>query len=132
MTFRRRAGTGLLAGTAALAATVGLVTPAEAAVHECRISGDRTNCAYVTGIDPGSWLQMRTGPGYGYADVAHGRLDNGEEVGLGCWTTGDGAADNPNYRYWIQVDTGIRSGFVNDWYLDTGNAAVWQQRLPHC
>lgn len=76
------------------------------------------------------WLQMRTGPGYG--DVPYGRLNNGAEVGLDCWATGDGAADNPNYRYWMRIDTGVRSGFVNDWYLDTGSPAVWQQRIPQC
>ncbi|MES5820714.1 hypothetical protein [Streptomyces sp. RG80] len=132
MNLRSRTGRALFAVSAASAATLGLVTPAEAAIHDCRVSGDRANCAYVTGIDPGSWLQMRTGPGYGYADVPSGRLDNGREVGLACWTTGDGAADNPNYRYWMRVDVGVRSGFVNDWYLDTGSPAVWQQRIPQC
>ncbi|MFF8103470.1 hypothetical protein ACF07S_27715 [Streptomyces sp. NPDC016640] len=132
MKLRRRAGTGLFAAAAALAATLGLVTPAEAAIHDCQVSGDRAICAYVTGIDPGSWLQMRTGPGYGYADVPNGRLGNGQEVGLSCWTTGDGAADNPNYRYWMRVDVGVRSGFVNDWYLDTGNPDVWKQRIRQC
>lgn len=54
------------------------------------------------------------------------------EARLKCWSTGDGAADNPNYRYWMYTDTGVRAGWVNDWYLDTGNPAVWQQRIPHC
>ncbi|MFI1049995.1 hypothetical protein ACH4U3_30180 [Streptomyces griseoruber] len=132
MSFRRRAGTGLFAVLMAFAVTPTLVTPAEAAVHDCRVSGDRAVCAYVTGIDAGSWLNMRTGPGYGYADMPYGRLNNGAEVGLKCWSTGDGAADNPHSRYWMYIDTGVRAGWVNDWYLDTGDPAVWQQRIPHC
>ena len=63
MSLGRRAGTALFAVLTAFAGTLTLVTPAEAAVHDCRVSGDRAVCAYVTGIDPGSWLQVRTGPG---------------------------------------------------------------------
>ncbi|MEU2752423.1 hypothetical protein ABZ613_40200 [Streptomyces collinus] len=132
MTLRLRRPGALITALATAAAVLGLATPANAAIHRCSISGDMTNCTTVTGIDPGSWLQMRTGPGYGYANVPHGTLLNGDEVGLICWTTGDGAADNPNYRYWMLIDLGVRSGYVNDWYLNTGNPSVWQQQIRHC
>ncbi|MFJ2241172.1 hypothetical protein [Streptomyces sp. NPDC087859] len=86
-----------------------------------------------TGIDAGSWLQLRTGPGHRYADVPYGRLDNRAEVGLKCWSTGDGAADNPNYRYWMRVEVGNSySGYVNDWYLNTGSPDVWKQQIRQC
>ncbi|MFI6011095.1 hypothetical protein ACIBAG_20125 [Streptomyces sp. NPDC051243] len=51
MSFGRRAGAGPFAVLTAFAATLTLVTPAEAAVHDCRVSRERAVCAYVTGID---------------------------------------------------------------------------------
>lgn len=124
-----------IAGTAAMAfaGTVVVAGSANAAIYECRISGDRAKCTTVTGIDPGSWLQVRTGPGYGYANTwGFPRLYNGSEVGVACWTTGDGAADNPNWKYWIRVDNGVNSGYVNDWYLETGSPAQFKAVLNPC
>ncbi|MFJ3669623.1 hypothetical protein ACIPSE_24520 [Streptomyces sp. NPDC090106] len=110
-------------------------TPASADVYPCRMSDSTIPCTTVTGIDPGSWLQVRTGPGYGYGPIAeaYSRLYNGNQVGITCWTTGDGAVDNPNYRYWMRVEVGNSySGYVNDWYLNTGNSAVWKQQIRQC
>lgn len=125
-----------LATVFATAATV-MVTaaPANAATYPCERSGSIIPCTTVTGIDPGSWLQVRTGPGYGYGPIeqAYSRLYNGNEVGLGCWTTGDGAVDNPNYRYWMMVELpNSRTGFVNDWYLNSGSPDVWKQQVERC
>ncbi|MEU5396404.1 hypothetical protein [Streptomyces tibetensis] len=126
----RRPGA-LITALATAATVLGLATPADAAIHRCSISGDMTNCTVVTGIDPGSWLQMCTGPGYGYAHVPHGTLVNGDEVGLSCWTTGDGAADNLIFATGCSSTWG-RSGYVNDWHPNTGDPSVWQQQIRHC
>jgi hypothetical protein len=133
MSARRRGAA--IAGTAALvfASTVVVAESANAAIYDCNISGSRAKCANVTGIDPGSWLQVRTGPGYGYPDQpGFRRLYNGDSVGLSCWTTGDGAIDNPNWKYWIRVDTGTLTGYVNDWYLETGSPAQFKAVLREC
>lgn len=126
-------------GLAAVAATaltlLGTTTPANAATYPCQISGSTIPCTTVTGIDPGSWLQVRTGPGYGYGPIAaaYSRLYNGDQVGLTCWTLGEGAYDNPNYRYWMWVEVGnSHGGFVNDWYLNTGSPDVWKQQIRQC
>ncbi|SHI22569.1 hypothetical protein [Streptomyces sp. 3214.6] len=121
---------------AVLAATVSTVLAgagsASAAIHQCYISGDRTNCAYVTGINAGSYLAIRTAPSYGAAKLPGQQWHNGEELGVSCWTTGDPDADGHGYRYWMEVDTGVVTGYVNDWYLDTGGPSTWKQQLSHC
>ncbi|GAA4889022.1 hypothetical protein ACFPM3_18900 [Streptomyces coeruleoprunus] len=138
MSISSRARKALAAAATAVTAVAALMAtaaPANAAIHRCTISGDWTNCTTVTGIDPGSWLQVRTGPGYGYGPInlAYSRLYNGDEVGLTCWRTGDGAYDNPNYRYWMAVDVGNSNwGYVNDWYLNTGSPEVWKQHIRQC
>lgn len=106
---------------------------AQASVFPCNVSGHVINCTTVTGIDPGSYLQVRQGPGYGYPNQwGWPRLNNGDRVGLACWTTGDGAADNSGYRYWMRIDNGIAFGYVNDWYLSTGGPGSWQQIIRQC
>ncbi|KUN84308.1 hypothetical protein [Streptomyces griseoruber] len=110
-------------------------TSANAAIYPCQMSDSTIPCTTVTGIDPGSWLQVRTGPGYGYGPIAdaYSRLYNGDQVGITCWRLGDGAYDNPNYRYWMRVEVGgSNSGYVNDWYLNTGSADVWKQQIRQC
>jgi hypothetical protein len=122
-----------LALTAAAAAVLAGAGPAGAAIHSCRISGDPALCAYVTGIDAGSYLAVRTAPSYGAAkSAAFGPHHNGDELGVVCWTTGDPDADGHGYRYWMRVDNGIGDGYVNDWYLDTGGPGTWQAQVPHC
>ena len=107
--------------------------PAGAAIHPCSISGDRAECAYVTGIDAGS-----TSPYAPRPPTAHprppvvGDCDNGDELGLLCWTIGDPDADGHGYRYWMRVDNGIGDGYVNDWYLDAGGPGTWKSRIPQC
>ncbi|MEU1107152.1 hypothetical protein ABZ408_40380 [Streptomyces tibetensis] len=54
----RRPGA-LITALATAATVLGLATPADAAIHRCSISGDMTNCTVVTGIDPGSWREVR-------------------------------------------------------------------------
>ena len=109
---------------AAVAALQGTAVPANAAIHQCERSG--------------SWipyLLVRRGPGYGYDSIeaAYSRLYNGNEVGLSCWKLGDGAYDNPNYRYWMSIELpNSRWGYVNDWYLNTGNPDVWKQQIRQC
>ncbi|WP_328841467.1 hypothetical protein [Streptomyces europaeiscabiei] len=120
---------------AAVAALLGTAVPANAAIHQCERSGSWIPCTTVTGIDPGSYLLVRRGPGYGYDSIeaAYSRLYNGNEVGLSCWKLGDGAFDNPNYRYWMSIELpNSRSGYVNDWYLNTGNPDVWKQQIRQC
>ncbi|GHH51887.1 hypothetical protein FHS35_001181 [Streptomyces umbrinus] len=130
--LRALAATGAVL-TAAASAVVGGAGPAGAAIHQCGISGDRTNCAYVTGIDAGSHLAVRTGPSYGAAkSPVFGQYHNGDQLGLICWTTGDPDADGNGYRYWMRVDNGIGDGYVNDWYLDTGGPGTWKSQLPQC
>ncbi|MFJ6085026.1 hypothetical protein ACIQI8_26830 [Streptomyces sp. NPDC092369] len=107
--------------------------PAGAAIHQCSISGDRAKCAYVTGIDAGSALVVRTAPRYSASlSPVFGRYHNGDQLGLDCWTTGDPDADGHGYRYWMHVDNGIGDGYVNDWYLDTGGPATWKSQIPQC
>ncbi|MES5820715.1 hypothetical protein [Streptomyces sp. RG80] len=120
---------------ATAATMMATATPANAAIYTCRMSDANIPCTTVTGIDPGSWLQVRTAPSYsaGPIDQAYSRLYNGNQVGITCWTTGEGAADNPNYRYWMHIEVGnSRSGYVNDWYLDTGGPATWKQQIRQC
>ncbi|MFF9625718.1 hypothetical protein [Streptomyces griseosporeus] len=132
---RRKALVGLATAATATAALLGTAAPANAAIYQCVKNDHQQPCTTVTGIDPGSYLLVRTGPGYGYPsiEVAYSRLFNGDEVGLSCWTTGDGAYDNPNYHYWMSIDLpNSRWGYVNDWYLTTGNPDVWKQQLRQC
>jgi hypothetical protein len=118
----------LLAATLATGTLVvgGSNGPASADVRPCP-GGWRWYCAQVIGIDPGSYLGIRTQPHY--SSEVKWALHNGDWVAVSCWTYGDGAADNPNYNIWDYVDTGWYEGYVNDWYLDTGN--VRNQR-PQC
>jgi hypothetical protein len=75
----------------ALALSAAGTGTADAAIYDCRISGDRAKCSTVTGIDPGSWLQVRTGPGYGYPNQpGWPRLYNGPRSGCGCRTAPSG------------------------------------------
>ncbi|CAL9656364.1 hypothetical protein [Streptomyces sp. enrichment culture] len=93
------------------------------------------NCTTVTGIGPGSWLRVRTGPGHGYGPLHEpcSRLYNGNEAGPSCWTTGDGAYDDPGYRHWTQAGAGDSFwGCVNDRYPDTGHPDAWKQRIRPC
>ncbi|WP_326758004.1 hypothetical protein OG418_44615 [Streptomyces phaeochromogenes] len=130
--LRALVATGAVLTAAASAVLVG-AGPAGAAIHQCSISGDRTNCAYVTGIDAGSHLAVRTGPSYGAAkSPVFGQYHNGDQLGLICWTTGDPDADGNGYRYWMRVDNGIGDGYVNDWYLDTGGPGTWKSQIPQC
>ncbi|MFI6654751.1 hypothetical protein ACIBL8_04430 [Streptomyces sp. NPDC050523] len=119
---------------AALLAAAGLLTatPAQADPRPCpgAGAGDPARCAQVIGIKAGSSLVMRTEPRYGAAQVA--RFGNGQWMELDCWTTGDPDADGHGYRYWMQVSTGSRSGFVNDWYLDSGGPGTWKSQIPRC
>ncbi|MGW3290662.1 hypothetical protein ACWDR3_39125 [Streptomyces sp. NPDC001002] len=125
---------GAAAGTAVLLAGAGLLaaTPAQAAPRACPGSGpgDPARCAQVIGIDPGSSLVMRTAPRYSAGAVA--RWGNGQWLELDCWTTGDPDADGHGYRYWMLVSTGSSSGYVNDWYLDSGGPATWKPVIPQC
>ncbi|MEV6522289.1 hypothetical protein AB0M43_10135 [Longispora sp. NPDC051575] len=130
------AGTGLaLAPTAARAApSSGL---AITAIGYCRdidpgypASDGQSLCAKVTGINAGSYLGVRTTPHYG-SPVLY-RLYNGNTVEVDCWTTGDGAADKPSYRYWMGLYRASGPAYVNDWYLTTGGPGTWQPRLTHC
>jgi hypothetical protein len=124
--------TGAVLTVAASAVLTG-AGPAGAAIHTCSISGDRTQCAYVTGIDAGSHLAVRTAPRYSAPkSPVFGQYHNGDELGLICWTTGDPDADGHGYRYWMRVDNGIGDGYVNDWYLDTGGPNTWKSQLPQC
>ncbi|MGY6018824.1 hypothetical protein [Streptomyces spinosirectus] len=69
-------------------------------------------------------------PLYGAAQVA--RFGNGQWLDLDCWTTGAPDADGHGYRYWMQVSTGSRSGFVNDWYQDSDGPNTWKSQIRHC
>ncbi|KAF3468609.1 hypothetical protein [Streptomyces sp. Tu 3180] len=132
---RRKVTAAVVTAAAAVTTLLGTAAPANAAIHQCMRSGSWINCTTVTGIDPGSYLMVRTGPGYAYGpiDAAYSRLYNGNEVGLSCWKLGDGAYDNPGYRYWMSVElTNSRSGWVNDWYLNTGHPDVWKQQIREC
>jgi hypothetical protein len=133
--IRSRLGSTAAAGAAvALLAGAGLLTatPAQANPRPCPGSGagDPARCAQVIGIKAGSSLVMRTAPRYGAAQVA--RFGNGQWLELDCWTTGDPDADGHGYRYWMQVSTGSRNGFVNDWYLDSGGPGTWKSQIPQC
>jgi hypothetical protein len=132
---RSRRGSTAAAGAAvALLAGAGLLTaaPAQADPRPCpgAGAGDPARCAQVIGIDPGSALVIRTAPRYGAGEVA--RFGNGQWLELDCWTTGDPDADGHGYRYWMLVSTGSRSGYVNDWYLDSGGPGTWQAQIPQC
>ncbi|MCX5053266.1 MULTISPECIES: hypothetical protein [unclassified Streptomyces] len=133
--IRSRLGSAAAAGAAvALLAGAGLLTagPAQADPRPCPGAGpgDPARCAQVIDIDAGSSLVMRTAPRYGAGAVA--RFGNGQWLELDCWTTGDPDADGHGYRYWMQVSTGSASGYVNDWYLDSGGPNVWKSRIPQC
>jgi hypothetical protein len=130
--LRALTATGVALAAAATAVLAG-AGPAGAAFHPCSISGDPAVCANVTGIDAGSYLAVRTGPGYGAAkSPVFGQYHNGDQLGLLCWTTGDPDADGHGYRYWMRVDNGIGDGYVNDWYLDTGGPNTWKSQIQHC
>ncbi|MFJ5263704.1 hypothetical protein ACIQAC_24915 [Streptomyces sp. NPDC088387] len=119
--------------TAAASSVLVGAGPAGAAIHQCTISGDRTQCAYVTGIDAGSYLAVRTAPRYNAPkSPGFGQYQNGHQFGVSCWTTGDPDADGNGYRYWMLVDNGINTGYVNDWYLTTGGPSTWKSQLPQC
>ena len=121
----RRKILGFAAAFATAATLMGTATPANAATYPCQMSGSTIPCTTVTGIDPGY--------GHGPIAQAYSRLYNGNQVGLTCWTLGDGAYDNPNYRYWMRVEVGNSySGYVNDWYLNTGSPDVWKQQIRQC
>jgi hypothetical protein len=91
-------------------------------------SDPAARCARVIGINPGSYLGSRPEPRYGTPII--NRFYNGDIIELDCWTTGDGAADNPSYKYWIGLHGGSSPQYVNDWYLDSGSPSVWMQQLP--
>ncbi|MEU5324558.1 hypothetical protein AB0G67_48815 [Streptomyces sp. NPDC021056] len=59
----RRKILGFAAAFATAATLMGTATPATAATYPCQVSGSTLPCTAVTGIDPGSWPQVRTGPG---------------------------------------------------------------------
>jgi hypothetical protein len=68
---------------------------------------------------------VRTAPHYKVPESAIGSLNNGAELGIDCWTTGDPDIDGHGYQYWMMADTGVADGYVNDWYLDTGGPNTW-------
>lgn len=98
--------------------------------HSGDASGDY--CAYVTAINPGSYLAMHLEPNYTGGTVPGYQMHNGFQLHLMCWTTGSGDADGHGDRYWFQVDSGVMSGYVNDWYLTTGSPSQWKPYVGHC
>lgn len=85
-------------------------------------------CAKVIGINPGSYLGIRTAPRYSATVV--GRAYNGQWLEVdGCWVYGDGAADNPSYKVWAAIYSAGGYRYVSDWYLNSGNIRA---QLPHC
>jgi hypothetical protein len=120
----RRALVSLLAAVFAAGLGLAAAGPAAADPYVCDISGDRALCANVIRVDPGSVLNVRTGPGTNYPERFE--LTNGTRVGVVCWT--EGTPVN-GYNIWTLIDTGVRSGYVSDYYLSTGRV---QDHLPHC
>lgn len=120
----RRALASLLAAACAAGLGIAAASPAAADPYVCDISGDRALCANVIGIDPGSSLTVRTGPGTGYPKKFS--EPNGARVGVTCWT--EGTPVN-GYNIWTHIDTGVNDGYVSDYYLSTGRV---QDHLPHC
>ncbi|MER7672442.1 hypothetical protein ABTY61_28840 [Kitasatospora sp. NPDC096128] len=135
----RRAATAAALALAATALGLGSASPASALSGPSRCDLDVPNathyCATVTAINPGSFLAIHNEPNYTGGSMG-GRLGNGEEVVLYCWTTGAGDADGHGDTYWFYVhphyagDT--TDGYVNDWYLTTGSYSQWSGLVNHC
>lgn len=81
-------------------------------------------CATVIGIDPGSYLTVRSGPGTGYEAI--GRRSPGQTVEVECWTYGTPVN---GYSIWTRLYSGSRPSWVSDYYLSTGRV---QDHLPRC
>ncbi|MGW3625543.1 hypothetical protein [Streptomyces sp. NPDC000880] len=92
---------------------------------------DPARCAQVINVDSGLALDMHSEPRYGSPPVAN-RYDNGQWLELTCWSTGDPDEDGHGHRYWMRVDSGIGDGYINDWYLDTGDPNTWKRQIPQC
>ncbi|WP_329109692.1 hypothetical protein OG792_12925 [Micromonospora sp. NBC_01699] len=117
---------------AAIGSTLLFASPASAAnVFRCPGAGSDpgSKCTKVIGIDPGSSLTVRNGPGTNYprATGPWSSFPNGATVELMCWSTG-----TPVYSYdiWVRLDIpAAQQHWVSDYYLDTGYV---QNVLPHC
>jgi uncharacterized protein YgiM (DUF1202 family) len=114
---------------AVIASVLVAATPANADPFPCSnvwpSADPGAKCAHVIGIAPGSYLNVRSGPGSSYSVVR--TLTNGEVVELYCWTTGTYVN---GYNIWTRFDTiDNHPEYVSDYYLDTGYVQAF---LPHC
>ncbi|MEU4116526.1 hypothetical protein AB0F71_18785 [Kitasatospora sp. NPDC028055] len=135
----RRAATAAALALAATALGLGSASPASASSGPERCYPDELNyrwyCAYVTGINPGSYLDIHKEPNY-TGGIWGPRYLQGDRVVLYCWTEGAGDADGHGDHYWFYVHPDAAGdttdGYVNDWYLTTGSVSQWSGLVNHC
>lgn len=133
MKVASKVGAVLTGALAAMSLSVGLASAAPAApMHGqyfyCDTGTDAPWCSSATSIPGGSAIMSSYScASYSCSPVLTGRVSNGDEVPLHCYTYGQSVGGD---NIWIAVDS--LGGFFPDYYIATGSPADVYAHVNNC
>lgn len=106
-----------IAAAATLALTMsGMAVAVSSTAASAAVCTRWGTCPTVKGVSAASpYLNIRSGPGTGYASI--GKLNFGSSALVGCYSTGTPVMTD---QYWDLIDVSGLIGYVSDYWLNTG------------